>query len=377
MKATWRSVKSSPQQRVDRVNHFQTRRLIVTSILCPALVAGLGACATNETSPNGPVIEIEAAGASSQSGAMEAWIASFQLAHPNVTINYTPSGSGAGRNAFINGGVDFAGSDVALNPTELSGSFAACQPGTKAIDLPVYISPIAVIFNINGVDELNLDARTIARIFTGEITRWDDPAIRTQNPHAKLPSATITAVHRSDDSGTTKNFTDYLHQNAPDVWEESASDKFPYLVGEAAQGTSGVVDAVANGTNTIGYADASRAAGLANVRIKVGEQFVSYTPQRAAEAVAGSPLASNRGEGDIVIELDRKTTNPNHYPIVLVSYLIGCVNYDDKNVGQTVREFLNFVASSEGQKIAARSAGAAPVPEQLANQILTSISRIG
>ena len=125
-----------------------------------------------------------------------------------MTVEYSPDGSGAGREAFIAGGADFAGSDRALKLEELDGSFGKCAEGTSAIDLPVYISPIAVIFNLEGVDKLNLDQATLAGIFAGKITTWNAPEIAALNPDATLPSSPITAVHRSDDSGTTENFTE-------------------------------------------------------------------------------------------------------------------------------------------------------------------------
>ena len=250
-----------------------------------------------------------------------------------MTINYDPSGSGAGREAFIAGGVAFAGTDSALKQEEIDGGFAGCVADTGYFQVPVYISPIAVIFNVEGVDELNLDAATLAGIFKGTITSWDDPAIAALNEGATLPSAPITAVHRSDDSGTTKNFADYLFKVAPDVWDAEPADPFPYQTGEAAQGTSGVVDAVTNGTNTIGYADASKAGDLGTAAILVGDEFVNYTPEAAAAVVDGSPAGDTASDTDLSIKLDRNTDDPSHYPLVLVSYTIGCLEYTDAEVG--------------------------------------------
>jgi phosphate transport system substrate-binding protein len=203
----------------------------------------LSSCAANEGGTGGdePISDLTGtlvgAGASSQGSAQEAWIAAFQTANPDVDITYDPSGSGAGRETFIAGGSDWAGSDSALNDEELAGTFAACAPDALAYDLPTYISPIAVIFNVDGVDELNLDAETIAHIFKGDITSWDDPAIAALNEGVELPAATITAVHRSDDSGTTKNFSDYLNKLAPEVWDQKPADPFPYQTGEGAPAT--------------------------------------------------------------------------------------------------------------------------------------------
>jgi phosphate transport system substrate-binding protein len=345
----------------------------------------LSACAANEGGTTDPGSEdpgtslsgsIDGAGASSQDSAEQSWIAAFQTANDAVTITYEPSGSGAGREQFIAGGVDFAGSDSALNDEELAGTFEACVPDTDVFEVPVYISPIAVVFNVDGVDELNLDSATLAKIFKGEITTWNDDAIAALNPDATLPDADITAVHRSDDSGTTKNFTDYLGKTAGDVWDAEAADKFPYQTGEGAQGTSGVIDAVTNGTNTIGYADASKAADLGVAKIKVGDEFVAYTAEAAAAVVAESPAVEGRTASDLAIALDRETTDPSHYPLVLVSYLIGCTEYADADVAPIVKEYVSYVTSADGQATAADAAGAAPLSDDLAAKVATVVESI-
>lgn len=353
------------------------------SIATVALVGSLAlsSCAANEAATPQETAStlagtLDGQGASSQGAAQEAWIAAFQTANPDVTITYDPSGSGAGREAFIAGGVAFAGTDSALKDEEIAGGFAGCVADTGYIEVPVYISPIAVIFNVEGVDELNLDAATLAGIFKGTITSWDDAAIAALNPDAKLPTAAITAVHRSDDSGTTKNFTDYLNKVAPEVWDAPAADPFPYTVGEGAQGTSGVVDAVTNGTNTIGYADASKAGDLGVAKIKVGDEFVAYTADAAAAVVGESPAVEGRADTDLAIALDRKTTDPSHYPLVLVSYIIACQEYAEAGTGELVKAYVSYLVSDEGQAEAAASAGSAPLSADLAAKAATAIATI-
>ncbi|SDT23843.1 phosphate ABC transporter substrate-binding protein PstS [Microterricola viridarii] len=362
------------------------KRLGRPAVVAVAAALVLSSCAANEgTAPAGDAPTetatalsgtLNAAGASSQGSAQETWTASFQTANPDVTINYDPTGSGAGRESFFAGGAAFAGSDSYLKDEELAGEFAMCAPGTTAVDLPVYISPIAVIFNIEGVTELNLDATTLAQIFKGDITVWNDPAIVALNPDATLPATNITAVHRSDDSGTTKNFADYLNQVAPDVWTEKPADTFPFQTGEGAQGTSGVVSAVTTGVGTIGYADASRAGDLGVAKIKVGDEFVQYTAEAAAAVVAESPMVEGRAANDLAISLNRKTTDPTHYPLVLVSYAIVCTDYADAKVGELVKSYVGFMASDEGQKEAAASAGAAPLSAELQTKVADVIASI-
>ena len=233
-----------------------------------------------------------------------------------------------------------------------------------------------MIFNLEGIETLNMDAATIAGIFAGTITSWDAPEIAATNEGVELTSTPITAVHRSDDSGTTKNFADYLGQNAPDVWTEKAEDPFPYQTGEGAQGTSGVVDAVTNGVGTIGYADASRAGDLGVAKLKVGDEFVDYSAEAAAAVVTGSPLVEGREANDLAFELNRTTTNPAEYPLVLVSYAIVCTEYADPDKAELVKAYVGYMASAEGQAEAAKSAGAAPMETELQDKVAAVLESV-
>ncbi len=321
--------------------------------------------------------ELAGAGASSQTSAMEAWVAGFQTDNPDATINYDPVGSGGGRDAFTEGGVDFAGSDRAMDPEELTAAAARCASGASVVDLPLYISPIAVAFNLEGVDTLNLKPATIAQIFNQKISNWNDPAIAADNPDAELPDLAITPVNRSDDSGTTENFTEYLAATAAADWPYEPDGVFPVKGGEAANGTSGVVQAIEGGNGTIGYADASQVQDLGTALIGVGDGFVEYSPERAAAVVEASPRAEGREEGDIAIELARETTNAEEYPLVLVSYSLACTDYEDDAKDELVKGFLGYIASEDGQAAAAENAGSAPLSESLRTEVQASIEAIG
>ncbi|MGO4957879.1 phosphate ABC transporter substrate-binding protein PstS [Luteococcus sp. Sow4_B9] len=317
---------------------------------------------------------ITGTGASSMKVAQENWVSAFQQANTGVTINYSPEGSGAGREAFIGGGTDFAGSDRAFKDEEnVAGKFGNCTADSIAYDLPLYISPIAVIFNVEGVDKLQLDAATTAGIFKGDIKKWNDPKIAKLNPDAKLPNANITAVHRSDDSGTTENFTDYLNKVAPSVWDKKADGEWQYKGGEAAKGTSGVVAAVQNGVNTIGYADASQAGSLKVAEIGEGGKYSGPTEEAAAKVVENSPQVEGRHEHDLALKLDRKAEG---YPIVLVSYVMLCQDYKDDKKAELVKAYATYMASEEGQKKAQETAGAAPLSAALSEKVKASIDSV-
>lgn len=341
----------------------------------------LASCAANEgggtEAPSDLSGTLVGAGSSAVGAAQETWIAEFQKANPEVTITYDPAGSGAGRETFLAGGSDFAGTDRAFKDEELAaGGFASCAADSGIVQLPLYISPIAVIFNVEGVDTLNLDADTIAGIFAGTITNWTDEAITSQNEGVELPDLAITPVHRSDDSGTTENFTDYLAQAAPSVWTFEADGVWPIASGEAAQGTSGVVDAVTNGTGTIGYADASRAGELGTVSVLIGEDYVPYSAEAAAAVVDASPFVEGREDFDLSIELDR-TPDSEAYPVVLVAYLVGCETYLDAAQAELVKAYFTYMASPEGQAAASEGAGSAPISDALFERVTAAIEVIG
>ncbi|MFC8800557.1 phosphate ABC transporter substrate-binding protein PstS [Promicromonospora sp. NPDC057138] len=314
-------------------------------------------------------------GSSAQGTAMEAWISGFQEQHPDAAVSYDPAGSGDGRESFLTGKTAFGASDVALSDEEMAASGPACDGG-NAIDLPVYISPIAVAFNVEGVDRLNLSSDLIARIFTGEITRWDDPAIVVANPTAQLPALEITPVHRSDDSGTTANFTDYLHATAPQAWPYDPDGLWPLPEGFAADGTSGVTETVRSTPGGVTYADASATTGLGRAAIKVGDEYVPYSSDAAAAVVDVSPRIENRYEHDLAFVLDRKIDKPFAYPMVLVSYLVVCSRYEDKAKGNFVKEFVGYVASPEGQERAAAAAGSAVISTDLQQWIAEAAKSI-
>ncbi len=319
--------------------------------------------------------DLVGAGASSQQAAMEAWQAGFQGEHPDVNFSYDPIGSGGGREQFISGATDFAGSDAALDDEELAAAQERCAGG-EIFELPNYISPIAVIFNLDGVEELNLSPATIAGIFTGSIATWNDPAIAADNPDATLPASAITPVHRGDDSGTTDNFTDYLFQTAGDVWTSEPDGEWPLAGGEAANGTSGVVGVVESTVGAITYADASRAGDLGVVNVQVGEEFVAPTSESAAAVVENSPAVEGRGEYDFAIEVNRETEGSGEYPIVLVSYHVGCISYDDQEAADNVKAFLEYVISEDGQQVAADNAGNAPLSNPLREQAQSAVEAI-
>lgn len=362
------------------------RSAVVPSIAILALgLSGCGASNEGDEGSDGGAEQIEGlsgtfqiGGASSQEEAQKAWVTGFQTANPEVTINYDPVGSGGGRENFISGAFAVAGSDSYLKDdgeeTELSDAKETCA--ADPIEVPNYVSPIAIIHSLDGVD-LQLSPETLASIFAGKITKWNDPAIVEDNPDADLPSANINAVHRSDESGTTGNFTNYLSVAAPDAWTDGEIETWPAKAGgEGAKGTSGVVQAVSKTPNSIGYADASQAGDLGAAKIGVGDEFVEPSPEAAAKILEVSPKAEGASDNQMIYDLDYLTEESGTYPIVLTSYMLACPTYEDETEAEFAKAYLTYVIGKEGQEFAQKEAGNAPLSEGLQEDALAIVEQI-
>ncbi|MDX6589483.1 MAG: phosphate transport system substrate-binding protein [Solirubrobacterales bacterium] len=367
------------------MSRFRWLAVFASAALLVVGVAACGSSGNGTTSGGGSGSsgnlsgEIAGAGSTAQQAAQEAWIANFESENSGVTISYDPVGSGGGREQFIAGGVAYAGSDAALSEEEgeIKKAIKRCEPG-KVIEVPDYISPIAIIYNLPEVEELQLSPETLAGIFNQEITSWNDKAIAADNPGVELPSTRITPVNRSDASGTTQNFTEYLSEVTPKVWTHEPSDEWPVKGGEAASGTSGVVEAVTAGEGAIGYADASQAGENEIAKIKVGSEFAEPTPAAAAKILEESPEDSELAADEYMFpyKLDHRTETSGTYPIVLVSYLLACTKYGSAGEAEVVKGYLEYAISPEGQEAAAENAGSAPLSSALTKKVTPAVEAI-
>lgn len=360
------------------------KKLATPLALFTASALALTGCASNNPTSGAPAASgaagalsgsISGAGASSQEQAMTAWSTGFKAVQSGVTVQYNSVGSGSGRKNFLAGQVAFAGSDAALKTDEYEASKALCGP-QGAFSIPAYVSPIAIAYNLKDVKGLKLDADTAAKIFKGTITSWNDPAIAALNAGVTLPATKITVVHRSDDSGTTENFTDYLAQAASTVWTDAKAQKWPIAGQESAQGTSGVVKLITATDGAVGYADESAVGALGTAQVKVGDAYVGPSAAGAAKAVELSKPVGGQAANDMAVKLDRKPTDSSAYPIVLVSYHIFCTTYKDAATATMVKAFGKYVVSDAGQKAAAAAAKNAPLSAKLSADAAAAIDKI-
>jgi phosphate transport system substrate-binding protein len=354
-------------------------------------VLGLAACGTNNntsgTSGGGGSVKntaanvscakgsVTAAGSTAQQNAMDSWVKAYQERCSGATINYQGVGSGAGIEQFTQGTVDFAGSDSALKPSEHTQADKRCKTG-KAVDLPMVTGPIAVVYNLAGVDGLRLTPTTLAKIFAGKITKWNDAQIKVENPGVNLPSTAIQAFHRSDSSGTTDNFTKYLSAAAPGAWSFGHDKVWKTGNGQGAKGSDGVAAAVKSTPGAIAYDELSYANldGLQTAKVRNGSgKYVSLTPAAAAKAVDGAKVV---GTGDdLTLQIDYNTKVSGAWPIVLVTYEIVC-EHGSPHAG-LIKSLLTYTSSADGQRaIANPKLGYAPLPSGIAAKVRDVVSRI-
>ncbi len=319
---------------------------------------------------------LTAQGSTAQKNAMAEWIKAYQQKCSGSTINYQGTGSGAGIQAFISGTADFAGSDSALKPEEQPRADARCKTG-KAINVPMVTGPIAVVFNVQGVDSLQLKPATVGRIFAGKIKKWNDAAIKADNPDATLPATTIQPVHRSDSSGTTDNFTKYLAATASSDWTFGNAKEWKAPGGVAGKGSDGVSSTVQKTDGAIAYVEWSFAevGGLKMAKLQNGAgEYTELTADAAGKAVAAATI---EGTGnDLKLKIDYTTTEAGAYPLVLVTYEVVCEKGTPAEKLGLLTSFLTYTASTEGQS-KLTELGYAPLPDQVRGKVETAVKALG
>ncbi|MEV5849605.1 phosphate ABC transporter substrate-binding protein PstS [Streptomyces sp. NPDC051985] len=314
--------------------------------------------------------QLLADGSSAQKNAIDAWVKNFSQAC-GVQINYKGSGSGAGVTAFTQGQVAFAGSDSALKPEEVTASKKVCSGG-QGIDLPMVGGAIAIGYNVPGVDNLVLDAPTLAKIFDSKITNWNDAAIKKLNPDAKLPNLKIQAFHRSDESGTTDNLTKYLIATTPDNWKYSGGKAWQAKGGQSAPQSAGVAQQVKQTSGAIGYFELSYVSdGIKAASIDTGASSPVAPSTESATADIAAAKVVGTGK-DLSLQLDYKTKAEGAYPISLVTYEIACDKGNKADTLPATKAFLRYIASEDGQKLLS-TIDYAPIPDEIIAKVRTTV----
>jgi phosphate transport system substrate-binding protein len=321
---------------------------------------------------------LKASGSTAQANAMTRFVNAYEQACSGYTLNYTANGSGAGVNEFVGNQTDLGGTDSPLNKDKGEYDKADQRCGSQAWNLPVVFGPIAVTYNLKGVDTLVLDGPTLAKIFNGTITSWDDPAIKALNGGATLPSTPIHVVFRSDESGTTDNFQHYLDVASDGAWGKGTGKSFNGGVGEGAKGNDGTSAAIKNTDGSITYNEWSFAQAqklnMANVVTSAGPDPVAISADTVGKTIAAATV---KGQGnDLVLDTSSfyKPAQPGSYPIVLATYEVVCSKYPEADTGKAVKAFLQSTIGA-GQNGLADN-GYIPLPSAFQSKLSTAVNAI-
>lgn len=323
--------------------------------------------------------ELIGEGASSQQNAMDYFGVQFNSL-TDATLAYNPTGSGSGQTEFIAGNVDFAGSDSPLKDDQIQAAADRCE-GNDAWHLPMVIGPVAIAYNLEGVDgELNLPVDTVAKIFSGEITSWNDPEIAEANPDAELPDTKITVVYRSDESGTSDNFQKFLTASTGH-WD-SEGKQFPQKVGEGANGSSGVASQTGSIDGAITYVESGFAeqTGLGIARLDFGSGPVELSEESVGVALDNLKFTGADGDEaphDMVVDSDALFASDDEcaYPLILTTYEIVCSDGYDEETETQVKDFLNVMLESQDDELAA--SGYIPVTGEHLQRLHDAVDAIG
>ena len=357
-----------------------TSRLIRLAI--PALIAATvaGACSSSSKSSTPTTAAgasttaaakvsgtLNGSGSTFQAAYNQVAIQNFQQANSGATINYQGKGSGAGQTDLANQVVQFAGSDVPV-PAASQSSFK----GGSVLYFPTVLGPITVSYNLSGVSSLKLSAPTIAKIFSLKITTWNDPAIAADG-NSGLPNTPITVVHRSDSSGTTANFTSFLVKADATDWTLGSAKTINWAGNTVAgNGNTGVANAIKGKSGAIGYVDYSdaKAAGLVWAKVKnEAGSYVDATLAGASAAAASATVNANLTYDPIW------ASGSDAYPITSPTYIITYAKYSSAGTVALLQAFLNYILSSDGQKLAG-TVDYAALPSSLDQKAAAQVSQI-
>lgn len=353
----------------------------------------LSACGTDDNSASsgrdtalnsagvqcGGTSTLKASGSTAQSNAMKRFVTAYQDVCSGKSLDYNGNGSGAGITEFIGKQTDFAGSDSPLNTAkgEVAAAKSRCA-GAAAWNLPVVFGPIAVSYNLKGIDNVVLDGPTLGKIFSGAITTWNDPAITTLSPGVSFPATKITVIFRSEESGTSDNFQKYLQVASDGSWTKGAGKSFVGGVGEGAKGNDGTAAAVKSTDGAVTYSEWAFAKAqrlqIAAVRTSAGGDAVVLSTDSVAKTIAGAKVMGTGN--DLVLDTTSfyKPTVQGAYPIVLATYEIVCSKYADTATSTAVKAFLQ-VAIGAGQR-GLDTNGYIPIPDAFKSKLSAAVNAI-
>jgi phosphate transport system substrate-binding protein len=351
-----------------KVRHSNRARLGVW--FCIVLFALFAlACSGGGGNGAGGAINLQGAGATFPNPLYQKWISEYGKLHPNVRIDYQSIGSGGGIKQIQAQTVDFGASDAPMTDSELKGA-----PG-ELLHIPTVLGAVVVTYNVAAITQpLNLSPEVVADIFLGKIKKWNDPRLKQDNPSAELPAGDITTVHRSDGSGTTFVFTDYLSKVSPEWKEKVGADKSPkWPGGQGGKGNEGVTGQIKQQPNTIGYVELAYA-----VQNKLPVALIKNTSGKfiapSIDAVtAAAASASAQTPDDLRVSITN-SAGPDAYPISSYTYILAYKEQKNADKGKALVDFL-WWGIHDGEQYA-KDLLYAPLPEEIVKRTEAKINSI-
>jgi phosphate transport system substrate-binding protein len=329
---------------------------------------GGGGGTTATTSAKLAAATLNGSGSTLQAAFIQDAITSFTQANPGVNVTYAGGGSGKGQTDLAGKLVNYAGSDAPITQANLP-KFGGAD---AILYFPDVASPISMAYNLSGVSKLNLDGPVIAQIYSGKITTWNDPAIAALNSGVSLPSTKITAVHRSDASGTTNNFTLFLTKAAPSDWTLGSGTTINWPGGLTGNGNPGVAQAIKQTPGGIGYVDFSdaKASGLSLASIKNKDgSFVAPSLAGATAAIQTATINPDLTYDPLF------ASGPNAYPITSPTWIIIYKMQTATNTGQALKAFIAYLLGPAQTQIATQD-NFAPLPPNLVTMARNQLNSI-
>ncbi|WP_017977041.1 phosphate ABC transporter substrate-binding protein PstS [Actinopolyspora halophila] len=367
--------------------HIGRHKAVLASLVVGVLA--LSACGTDQNVTNAELnpelrqlevacgdTSVVAEGSSAQKNAMDVFARDFGVKCPGRKLNYTASGSGKGISAFTAGQVDFAGSDEALTAEEAATARERCS-GNPAWNIPMVFGPLAITYNIPGVSDLALSPEVISKIYQGEIKRWNAPEIQRLNSGTDLPDIPVVPFYRSDESGTSANFQEYLSTATEGLWTGEGKTFRPKNgVGQGRSGTDGVTSSVEQTEGGITYAAWAfpKNAGLGIASIDSGNGPVELNSESAGRAIESAEIAGE--DNDLKLDLESIYGNdaPGVYPIVLATYEVVCSGGYDPQTAKSVKAALKVAANAGEENL--EQAGYVPLPPKFKSKVLGAVRAI-
>lgn len=338
------------------------KKLVITGLALTGLAATAAIAAQT----------INGAGATFPNPIYQQWFGEFKMAHPDVSINYQSLGSGAGIRQLTEGTVDFGASDLPMTDEQLKAMADAKKP--KPLHFPTVLGAVVLTYNVPGVTgDLNLTPEVIAGIYLGEVTKWDDAKIASANPGVKLPSKAIEVVHRSDGSGTSFIFTDYLSKVSP-AWKMKvgANASVSWPLGLGGKGSEGVTGLVKQTPNSVGYVEL-----LYALQQKLPVASVKNAAGKFVKPSVASVTAAAAGAKEMPADFRVSITNEagaGAYPISSFTWLLIPSEIKDPAKKKSITDFLSWMLTT-GQKDC-EALSYAPLPKAVVDKEKAQIALV-